>query len=331
MPNPLLRLGRLVVVWLHWELTVLGTGVRRKIIWGDKIFLGLTLATAVVLIGIFLALVVILAEGSWLSITTIGVGFVWGQLWEPGNAQVFGAMPFIAGTLITSLIGLLIAVPVSLGIAIFLSEQSPAWLREPLTYLVELLAAVPSIIYGLWGFFVLGPYLGANVYPQLQQLFPGNPLFAGAITGYGILTSGIILAIMIIPTISALSRESMGVVPQAQREAALSLGATKWESTRMGVLKYARSGIFGAVILGLGRAVGETMAVTMTIGNDDVIPKSLFSSGQSMASLLANEFQDPTSPLDKAALVEIALVLLVISLIINVGARLMMRRLVIRE
>lgn len=254
-----------------------------------------------------------------------GLGFLGGTTWDPVSA-VYGALPFVYGTLVTSAIALLLGVPVSLGIAIFLSELSPLWLRGPLTYVVELLAAVPSVIYGFWALFVLSPVMRTYVEPGLKATLGFLPIFQGPAIGTDKLTAGIVLAIMIIPTISAISREALLVVPQSQREAALSLGATRWETTRKAVLTYARSGIFGAVILGLGRAVGETMAVTMTIGNRNAITASLFDQGQSIASLIANSWGEASDPLEIGALLELALVLLLMALTINVLARLIIGR-----
>ncbi|MGI0053592.1 MAG: phosphate ABC transporter permease subunit PstC [Thermoplasmata archaeon] len=289
---------------------------------GDWIFLGVTAAAALALVALTVALVVILVQGSWLTLGQYGPAFLWRSVWRPGlNVNLYGALPFIAGTLITSLLALLLAVPVSLGVAIFISEHAPSGLRGGLSAVVDLLAAVPSVVFGFWGLWVLVPFMHTTLEPLLGSLTPGNPLTSGSTPGTGILTASIVLAVMILPTITAVSREVMQSVPQSQREAALSLGATRWETIRIGVVKYSRSGIVGAIILGLGRAMGETMAVTMTIGNQDAIPTSLFSQGQTMASLIANEFLDPTGPLDKSALLEIALILLAITFAVNVVAR----------
>jgi phosphate transport system permease protein len=239
----------------------------------------------------------------------------------------FGAAPFIYGMLVTSGLALLLGVPISMGIAIFLSELAPPWLRIPLTYIVELLAAVPSVIYGLWGIFVLGPVMRVQVEPAIQSVLGFLPLFQGNAIGRDMFTAGVILAVMIIPTISAVSREALVAVPTSQREAALSIGATGWETTRLAVLRYARAGIFGAVILGLGRAVGETMAVTMTIGNRNAISGSLFGQGQTIASLIANSWLEAIAgSLELSALIELGLVLMLVSLLINTFARLMVGR-----
>lgn len=298
---------------------------------GDYIFLSIVAAAALFVVVVIGALVVILVKGSWFTLNLYGLPFLWGPIWQPANyAGTYGALPFIVGTVYSSAIALLIAVPVALGIAIFLSELAPSWIRTPLTTVVELLAAVPSVVFGFWGLYVLVPYMAGTVEPWLATVTDSNPLIVQKpYDGLGILSSGIILAIMIIPTIAALSREALLAVPQSQREAALGLGATRWETTRMGVLKYARSGIVGAIVLGLGRAVGETMAVTMTVGNDDTLPRCLTCSGQSMASLLASEFLDPANQTwDKSSLIEIGLLLLVITLLINVVARVLIARLV---
>ncbi len=302
----------------------------------DLTFLGVTLAVALGLLALLTTFILVLINSSHLTLIRYGISLLGNPKWAPSSNH-FGLLPFIDGTLITAAIALLIAVPLSLGIAIFLSELAPRWISEPLGYLVELLAAVPSVIFGLWGIFVLVPFMRTSIDPGLARanasvnhaLHVTIPLFTGPILGSGVLTAGVILAIMIIPTISSISREALRAVPQPQREAALGLGATRWESTRMSVLSYARVGIIAAIILGLGRAVGETMAVTMVIGNTDYIPTSLFSQGQTIASLIANEFLSTyASPLAASAFLEAALVLLLITLAINIGARLMVWRLV---
>jgi phosphate transport system permease protein len=280
---------------------------------------------AVGLLALIALIGVILALGSYDSLRAFGPGFLGGTQWDPRPPEEYGALPFVYGTLVTSALALLFGVPVSLGIAIFLSELAPNWLRVPLTFLVELLAAVPSVVYGLWGIFVLVPVMRDNVEPIVQAILGFLPLFQGTAIGIDKFTAGVILAIMVIPTISAVSREALLAVPQSQREAALSLGATRWEATRIGVLSYARSGIFGAVILGLGRAVGETMAVTMTIGNRNIMTTSLLDQGQTIASWIANNFTE-AGPLELSALIELGLVLLLLAFSINVVARLMVGR-----
>lgn len=302
----------------------------------DLSFLALTLIVALGILALLTTFIFVLLDGAHLSIVHFGLALLGESRWAPSSNQL-GLLPFIVGTLLTSGIALLIAIPFSLGIAIFLSELAPGWLADPMGYLVELLAAVPSVIYGLWGIFVLIPLMRTTIDPALEswnlgadRLFHVSiPLFTGPILGSGVLTAGVILAIMIIPTISAISREALRAVPETQREAALGLGATRWETTRISVLSYARIGIIAAVILGLGRALGETMAVTMVIGNSDFIPKSLFSQGQTISSLIANEFlSESSSPLAASAFLYAALVLLVITLLINIGARLLTWRLV---
>ncbi len=243
------------------------------------------------------------------------------QYWDPVNGN-FSAIPFIYGTLVSSFLSLLFAVPLAIGVAIFLTEMCPRFLRGPLAFLTELLAAIPSIIYGLWAVFVLVPLLREYVNPVLFKTLGWTGLFSDDNpTGLGYMAAGIILAIMILPIISSLTREVMTAVPHSQREAVLALGATRWEMIRMGVLRNARIGIVGAVILGLGRALGETMAVTMVIGNTPEVHKSLLANGASMASVIANEFAEATSDLHRSALVEIGLALFVVTIIVNAIAQ----------
>ena len=280
---------------------------------GDTLFhLGSGAAGAVLLVILGLMVLVILLNSDK-SIRTFGLGFLGNGIWDP-NTNQFGALPFIYGTMVTSAIALLLGVPVSIGIAIFLVELAPASVRTPLTYVVELLAAIPSVVYGLWGIFVLVPVMSHYVDPALQNAFGFLPFFQGPMYGYGLLTAGIVLAIMIIPTVAALSRDALLAVPQNQREAALSLGATRWESTRMAVLSYARSGIFGAIVLGFGRAFGETIAVTMVIGNANEIPLSLFGPAQTLSSLIATQvLEGGPGSLQLSAIIELALVHLLLT------------------
>jgi len=263
-----------------------------------------------------------LYRGSRLSIAKFGWAFLWNSTWDP-VAEEFGALPFIYGTLVTSAISLLIAIPVGLGVAIFLSELAPRWLSDPVTFLVELLAAIPSVIYGLIGIFVLVPWMRNVLEPLLSGAFGFLPLFRGAPYGVGMLTAGILLAIMVIPFIVSVSREVLLAVPRSQREAILSLGATRWEMVRIAILPYARSGILGSVFLALARALGETMAVTMVIGNRPEVSASLFDPGYTMASVIANEFTEATSDLYVSALVEVGLVLFAVTIIVNALARLL--------
>lgn len=276
-------------------------------------------------LSIFAMLVLIVYElmtRSSLSWHSFGLKFFVASDWDPPN-EVFGAMPFIFGTLVSSLVALIIAVPLSIGVAVFTTEMCPKALRGPLSFFVELLAAIPSVIYGLWAIFVLVPLLSQYVEPALAKTLGWTGVFTGPAYGYGMLAAGIILAIMIIPIISSITREVLSVVPQHQREAALALGATRWEMIRVGVLRNARAGIAGAIILGLGRALGETMAVAMVIGNTPQITKSLFASGHTMASVLANEFSEATGDVYLSALVEIGLALFLVTIVVNALARLM--------
>ncbi len=286
---------------------------------GDAVFRVLMFAAALLMVGIVIAMVIALATDSMLSIRQFGFGFLKSQQWNPVKGE-FGALPFIYGTLASSVIALLISVPFSLGIAIFLVEQAPHYVSRPVGFLVELLAAIPSVVYGLWGIFVLAPFLRNYVEPPLARVFGWLPLFQGSITGLGLLTGGIILAIMVTPIISAVVRDVLAAVPGSQREAALALGATKWEMIRV-VLVNGAPGIAGAVILGLGRALGETMAVTMVIGNRPQISLSLFEPSYTIASAIANEFTEATGDLYLSALVELGLILFLVTFVVNGIAR----------
>lgn len=288
---------------------------------GDAIFRLVLLATAALMVVIVVTMIFALAYKSRLSIGQFGFSFITGTEWNPVKSE-FGALAFIYGTIVSSLIALVISVPLSLGIAIFLVEQAPRQLARPITFLVELLAAIPSVVYGLWGIFVLAPFLRVHVEPPLQRWFGWLPLFKGPITGIGLLTGGIILAIMVTPIISAVVRDVLAAVPSSQREAALALGATKWETTRV-VLVNGAPGIAGAVILGLGRAIGETMAVTMVIGNRAHISASLFDSSYTIASAIANEFTEATQDLYLSALVELGLILFLVTFVVNAIARIL--------
>jgi phosphate transport system permease protein len=270
-----------------------------------------------------LALIVYqLIVGSQLSWHAFGWKFFGQSDWNPVEDH-YGALPFMFGTVVSSLLALVIAVPLSLGVAVFITEMCPVRLRGILSFTTELLAAIPSVVYGLWAIFVLVPALRQFVQPLLAKLFGWTGLFSGPLYGYSMLAAGVILAIMIIPIVSSIAREVLTVVPQHQREAVLALGATRWEMIRMGVLRNARAGIVGAIILGLGRALGETMAVTMVIGNRPDIAKSLFAPGYTMASVLANEFTEATGDLYLSALIEIGLALFFVTIVVNALARLM--------
>ncbi len=296
----------------------------------DDLFEVATTTLACLVILILVVAFVILLRGSLPVLSKFGFGFVTGTSWNPvPGIETFGAQPYVLGTLVTSAIAVGIGVPISLGIAIFLSEMAPDFISNPLSRVIELLAAVPSIVYGLWGLVVFSVWVRDWVETPISTYLGSVPVFKGTPFGLDILTAGLILSIMIIPTVSSISKEVMTAVPSSQREAAYSIGATKWEVVRMGVLSYSRSGIFGAAILGLGRAVGETIAVTMVIGNaigPGAVPTSLLQPGQTMASLIANEFNgaDPGS-LHISALIGVGLVLFVFALIINVFAQLMVR------
>lgn len=291
---------------------------------GDRIFHLVCLAGALA-VGVLLALVLWqLFKGSNLAIKQFGWKFFTGKDWNPVTGE-FGALPFIFGTIVSSGLALLIAVPLGVGTAIYLTDLAPMKLRQPMTSLIEMLAAVPSVVWGLWGLFVLIPQLRAAVYPVLKQWFGFLPLFQGPIFGIGLLSSGIILAIMILPIVTSVSREVLRSVPNLQREAAYALGATRWEVTRIAVLSYARRGLFGAAVLGLGRAIGETMAVTMVIGNTHYIGLSLFHPASTLASGIANEFTEATTDIYVSSLFELGLVLLGVTVLVNILAQVMVR------
>lgn len=290
--------------------------------WGDHPFRLLIRASALAVLVVVLGLVVIMTWEALPSIRAFGWRFLVTSTWDP-VAQHFGALPLIYGTIVSSVLALAIAVPLGIGAAVYLAEAAPAWVRPPVSFLIELLAAVPSVVYGLWGIFVLAPWLRTYVQPALGATLGFLPLFQGPPYGVGMLAAGMILAIMVVPFIVAVSREVLLAVPDAQREAALALGATRWETTRLAVLRYARSGLIGAILLGLGRALGETMAVTMVIGNRPEISASLFAPGYTMASLIANEFTEATSNLYVSALVEVGLLLFAVTVIVNALARLL--------
>jgi phosphate transport system permease protein len=293
--------------------------------YGDRIF-KLVLTFAALLIPIMLGFLVYqLWTGSRLAIDRFGLSFVTSSTWDP-VAEEFGAFPLMFGTLLSSLIALLIAVPLSLGVAIYLTEFAPKAVRQPVAFLIGLLAAIPSVVYGLWGIFVLIPALRTTAFPFLRKVLGFLPFFQGPIYGPSMLAAGIILAIMIMPYIMSVSREVLIAVPNTQREAALALGATRWEAVTSAVVPYARSGLIGAIILGLGRALGETMAVTMVIGNRHEIAASLFSPGYTMAAAIANEFSEAVGDLHLSALAYVAFLLFVVTVVVNAGARLLIWR-----
>jgi phosphate transport system permease protein len=290
---------------------------------GDRLFGALTGAPALIVILLVVAIGVVLWFESLLSIRAFGFGFWTSSDWDPVQG-LFGAFPFIWGTLYSSVLALLIATPVSLGIAVFLSDICPHWLRTPLIFLTELLAAIPSIVYGLWGIFVLVPMVRA-IQESLPEWVRAMPMFSGPTVGVSMLAASLVLAVMVIPYTSSVAREVLKAVPQAQREAAYALGSTRWEATQV-ALVYARTGIFGAIMLGFGRAVGETMAVTMVIGNNPQVSWSLFAPQYTMAAVIANEFKEAVEELHLNALVEIGLVLFTITLVVNVISRLLIWR-----
>jgi phosphate transport system permease protein len=288
----------------------------------DQIFKLAMSVCGMAILGILALIVYELVSRSNLSWHAFGFKFFAASDWDPVHER-FGALPFIYGTLVSSLLALILAVPLAVGVAVFTTEMCPKALRGPLSFFVELLAAIPSVIYGLWAIFVLVPVLSGYVQPFLARTLGWTGMFEGPPYGIGMLAAGIILAIMIVPIISSITREVLMVVPQHQREGVLALGATRWEMIRMGVLRNARAGILGGIILGLGRALGETMAVTMVIGNRPEIAKSLFAPGYTMASVLANEFSEATGDVYLSALIEIGLALFLVTIIVNALAQLL--------
>src|SRR3954470_8094935 len=289
---------------------------------GDRIYRWATMSFALVIPAMLVLIAWEVFHAGWPALSKFGIGFFLDSDWDAVNGK-FGAAPAVYGTIVSSLIALLIATPLAVGVAIFLAEFAPAWVRQPIAFFVDLLAAIPSVVYGLWGFLVLVPFIRGHVMPFIKDtLHLGDfPLFSGVAYGPSMLAAGCILAVMILPFISAVTREVLLAVPRSQREAALALGATRWEMIWDAVLPYARSGIIGGVILGLGRALGATMAVTMVIGNSHDIHASLFQPGYSMASLIANEFAEATNDLHVSALMAVGAGLFVVTVIVNGIAR----------
>ncbi len=273
---------------------------------------------ALLIVGLFVELVL----GSWPSIVKFGPGFIFNSSWDPITSK-FGALPMIFGTVMTSLIAIILAAFIGIMAAVFLADFAPRWLGQPLSFLIELLAAVPSVVYGLWGLFVLAPFMRTTIGPVLQHALGWMPLFSGPIVGVGLLTAGVILALMIIPTVTAISRDVIAAIPRDLREASMALGSTKWETAMRVVLPAARIGIFGACVLALGRALGETIAVTMVIGNRPEISASLFAPSYTLASVIANEFTEATTSIYISALIELGLILFLVSIVVNALARLM--------
>jgi len=301
---------------------------------GDRVFRGLTLFFAVLVLASVLGMLVTLLKGAWPSLRTFGPRFLTSKEWNPVTNQ-FGALAPLYGTVVTSLIALIIGVPVSFGIALVITELAPSWLKRPIGIAIELLAAIPSIIYGMWGLFVFAPAFSAHVQPWLTQHIGPWPLlgrlFQGPPMGIGMLTAGLILAIMIIPFMAAVMRDVFETVPAALRESAYALGSTTWEVVWQVVLPYTRVGVIGGVMLGLGRALGETMAVTFVIGNAYDVSLSLFMPGNTISSTLANEFTEATTPLYTSSLLALGLVLFVLTLVVLTAARLMLMRMRARE
>ena len=288
----------------------------------DSGFKGLMLVAGITVLGIVGLIIAELIQRSALAWQKFGFSFFTGSAWDPVSGE-FGALPFLFGTIVSSIVALIIAVPLALAVAIFVTEMCPPFLRKPISFATELLAAIPSIIYGIWAMFILVPMLRKDINPLLIKYLGWTHLFRAPDYGLSMFAAGVVVAIMIIPIISSISREVLAVVPQHQREAALALGATRWEMIRVGVLRNARAGIVGAIILGLGRALGETMAVTLVIGNSPQIGKSLLAPGYTMAAVIANEFNEATDELYRSALIEIGLALFVVTIIVNILAGLM--------
>ena len=297
---------------------------------GDPLVHTLTALAAFAAIALLVWIAYTLFHQANLAISRFGLGFIGSQSWDPVHNQ-FGAAAFIYGTMVSSALALVIAAPASIAIALYLTELAPRMVRRPVAILVELLAAVPSVILGLWGIIVLGPFLGNTLEPALHSAFGWIPLFGGSTSPYGLLTAGLLLAIMAVPIVSSVTREVFETTPGELKEGAYALGATRWEMVRMVILPYARPGMVGAVILGLGRALGEAIAVTQVIGNTPQIHATLFESAGTLASQLASEYQGATTNLQIASLVYLAAILLVIALIVNIVARLIVRRSTVRS
>jgi phosphate transport system permease protein len=294
---------------------------------GDLLFRSLLGLFVLLTIVIVLGVAWLLLSGAWQSLTTFGLSFLARPAFDPLHTS-FGVGPAIFGTLVTSAFAMIFAVPLGIGTAIFLIDFCPRWLSPPLAFLVDTLAAIPSIVIGLWGIIVLVPWLQTTGEPWLQKHFGFLPFFQGSISGFGLLAAGMVLTIMILPIITAISREVMRVVPVSQREAMLALGATRWEVIRYAVLPFARAGIIGGAILGLGRALGETIAVTLVIGNQAThINPSLFATGYTLSSVIVNQFGEASPGLFISAVLETGLILLIITLVVNVIARVMINRL----
>ena len=313
-------------------------GRRARLLGPQQLIEGLfgagTLFFSIVVLAILSGILIALVMGSLLTFQTFGIGFVWHAVWNPVTEK-FGAVVPLYGTLVTSVIAMALSIPLSFGIAVFITELCPAWLKRPLSIAIELLAGIPSIIYGIWGLFVLAPFLQTTLQPELIALFGHVPvlsvLFAGPPLGIGVLTAGIVLAIMILPYISSIMRDVFETVPPMLKEAAYGIGCTTWEVIWNIVLPYTRVGVIGGVMLGLGRAMGETMAVTFVIGNSHRIAESLMAPGQTISSALANEFNEATDATYQSALISLGLVLFVITFFVLAAAKVLLLRMQRRQ
>lgn len=291
----------------------------------DRVFRHGTRLLGWVIVGVLVLLAIQLGASGSLAFSTFGPGFITGTTWDPVK-DVYGALPYIFGTLAAATIAIVLAMPLGVLTAVYLAELAPRRLAIPLTFMIELLAAIPSVVFGLWGVFVLSPFLRATVETWFVEHLGWIPIFAGPSFGVGLFAAGVILAIMIVPTIVSISREVISSIPRSQREAMFALGATRWEVITKAVLPAARSGIIGAVILGFGRALGETMAVTMVIGNAQTMPSSIFGQSQTIASKIATTFSEASVGIQTSSLIALGLILLVITLVLNVVARTLVNR-----
>lgn len=321
--SPMIGLERATLIDTAGAQAVVPPGRSRNV--GDRLFGGALRLAVWIFLAVFTGIAVVLVVQAFPAIQHTGLGFFTQEAWDPVNLK-FGAAPFVVDTLLVAGVAMILATTVGLAAVIYLVEFAPRWLREPVAFLIELLAYIPSVVYGLWGLLVMAPWLQQNVQPWLQQNLGWIPIFNGAPYGVGILAASLILSIMLVPLIVSLSREALLLVPDSQREAMLAIGASRWETIRYAVLPYARGGIFGAVTLSLGRALGETMAVAMTIGGGFKFPHGAFDQGYTLASIIANEFNEVSSDLYLSALVEAGLVLFVITALVNIGGYFILRR-----
>jgi phosphate transport system permease protein len=321
--EPMIGLERATVIDTAGASAVVPPGRSRNL--GDMLFGGALRSAVWIFLAILAGIIVVLVVQAMPSIQYSGLSFFTQEAWDPVNLR-FGVAPFIVDTLIVAAIAMILASTVGLATVIYLVEYAPRWLREPVAFLIELLAYIPSVVYGLWGLLVMAPWLQQNLQPWIQQHLGFIPMFNGAPYGVGIMAASLILSIMLMPLIVALSREALLLVPDSQREAMLALGATRWEVLRHSVLPYARGGIFGAITLSLGRALGETMAVAMTIGGGFQFPKTVFDQGYTLASIIANEFNEVSSDLYLSSLIEAGLILFVITALVNVAGYFILQR-----